>query len=59
MLTNRKIQDAREMDPKTPLNASWTVKWRSDSDDMVAVLPGCDFVEVTMAASRGRCRSYG
>jgi hypothetical protein len=43
------------MEPKTPLNASCTVKWSWDSDDMVAELP-CS-VEVTMAVSGGL--SYG
>ena len=26
--TNKKIQAANEMEPKTPLSASWAVKWR-------------------------------
>jgi hypothetical protein len=64
VLTNRNIQEAKEMDPNTPLSASCVVKWRSDADDMVASElrtesrgdKGCS------GASRGRfrcwCRSY-
>lgn len=36
VLTNRKIQEASEMEPKTPLRASCMVKWTSEADDMVA-----------------------